>query len=202
MVIFEQNHIEKPDTMVHATAQRYCFFFQITESRRGLTSIQYMASGVFNQGLILMCGCSHAGHSLHNIKHRALNLQETQLLAIDFECDISRLHMVTIVEKLLKLTLRIKVIDNLFRHLDSCKHTRIFDYELLATHLGRRNTTERSMIAVTDILFKPDSDKLTKFFFVHSFFEFMPQNYTFFCIYARKIVNLQPKTVKTCFYEP
>ena len=58
-------------------------------------------------------------------------------------------------------------VTDFFCHLDTGQHARIFDDELLATQLCRRNTTERSMISIADIFFKPDSNKLTKFLFFH-----------------------------------
>ena len=109
----------------------------------------------------------YARHALHDIEHCALDLQQTQLLAIDLESDIARFHMIAVMQELLEPALGVEIVNDLFRHLYTGKYSRVLNNQLLTTHLGRRYTTERGMITVADILFKPNSNKLTKFFFFH-----------------------------------
>ena len=128
-----------------------------------------MATRVCNPALVLMRGRRYPRHSLHNIEHRTLDLQQTQFLAIHLKGYVSRLHMIAVVQELLETAFGVEIVNDLFRNLYTGQHTRILDNQLLATHLGSRNTTERGVITVTNIFLKPDSDQLTKFFFFHKF---------------------------------
>ena len=78
-----------------------------------------MTTRVSNQPLILIRRRRHTRHTLHDIKHRPLDLQQTQLLAVHLKRDIAGLHMVAVMQELLKAALGIKIIDNLFRHFHS-----------------------------------------------------------------------------------
>ena len=186
MVVFEQNHVKQADTVVHTAAKQHRLFLQITQSRCRLTCVEHVATGVLNQALILMRRGRDTRHTLHDVEHRALDLQQTQLLAIDLKGHIARLHMSAILEELLYLTFRIEIVDDFFRYLHASKHTGVLDDELLTTHLRRRNTTERGVVTVADILFKPNSNKLTKFLFIHEFNDFR-------CKSSKKFAYMQKK---------
>ena len=168
MVVFQEDHIKQSDTMVHTSAKHDCFFLQVTQTRRGLTGIKYVAAGVLNEGLVFMRGGRHTRHALHDIEHRALDLQQAEFLTIYLEGYIARFDMIAIMQELLKAALGIKIVNDLFGYFHTGEYTGVLDDQLLTTHLGRRNTTERSVVTITDVLFKPDSNKLTKFLFVHS----------------------------------
>ena len=128
----------------------------------------------------------HTGHSLHNIEHGSLNLQQTQFFSIHLKRDIAGLHMVAIVQELLKTTFGVKIIDDLLGHFYACQHSGILDNELLTTHLHRRNTTERGMVTIAYIFLKPNSNKLTKFFFFHNFNDLR-------CKISKKFAHVQKK---------
>ena len=110
----------------------------------------------------------YAGHTLHDIEHRTFDLQQAEFFTVYLKSDVTGLDVITVMQELLKAAFGIKIINDLFGYFDTGEHTGILDDQLLATHLGRRNTTERSVVTVADVLFKPDSNKFTKFLFVHS----------------------------------
>ena len=153
--------------MVHSAAESDCLFLQIAQAGRRLTGVEHMATGILDERLVLMRRSSYAGHTLHDIEHRALYLQQTQFLSVHLKSDIPRLHMIAVMQELLKTAFGVEIVDDFFCHLDTGQHARIFDDELLATQLGRRNTTKRGVVTIADIFFKPDSNKLTKFLFFH-----------------------------------
>ena len=108
-----------------------------------------------------MGSCSDSGHTLHDIKHRALNLQQAEFFAIDAESDISGFDGIAIVQELLHAAFRVEVIDNLLRHLYTGNYSCIFDDKLLAAHLCWWDATEGGMVAVTNIFLKPKGNQFT-----------------------------------------
>ena len=127
MVVLEQNHVEQADSMVHASAERDRFLLQIAQSGRRLACIEHMATGVLDEALVLMRRSRYAGHTLHDIEHRTLYLQQTQLLAIDLKCHITGLDERTVLKELLHTAFGVEIVDNLFRHFHAGKHAGIFD---------------------------------------------------------------------------
>ena len=119
MVVLQEDHVEKTDTVVHTASEYYSLFLQIAQTRRRLTGVEHVATGVLDEGLILMRGGRYAGHALHDIEHRTLDLQETQLFTIDLESHVSGLHMIAVMQELLHTALRIEISDDLFRYLNT-----------------------------------------------------------------------------------
>ena len=146
--------------MVHAASQHHCLFLQITESGSGLACVQHMASRVGDEALVAMRGGGNTRHTLHDIEHRPLDLQQTQFLAIDFEGNISGLDQCTVLKVLLYSAFRVEIGDDFLRHLNTCEYAGVLDNQLLATLLRGRNTTERGVVAVANILLKPNSNQL------------------------------------------
>ncbi len=159
MVVFEQNHIEQADTVVHAAANLDRLFLQIAEPRRGLARIEDMATRVFDTTLVAMGGGGNARHALHDVEHGALNLQKAQLLAVNTECNIARLDRVAVVKQLLETTFGVEIADNLSGYVDAGNNAGVLNNELLATHLRGRYATKRGMVAVSDVLVEPDGNQ-------------------------------------------
>ena len=69
MVVLQQNHIEKTNTMVHATAKFHGLLFEHTHTRCGLARVENMTTGAGDTLHIFMCHRGDATHALHDIKH-------------------------------------------------------------------------------------------------------------------------------------
>ena len=153
--------------MVHTAAKGYGFFLEITQSGSRLTRVEHVALGIGNQTLVTVRRGGYAGHPLHDIEHRALDLQQTELLAIDAEGDVAFLHVIAVVQELLEPARGVEVVDDLLGYLHAGEDTLLLDDQLLAALGVSGDTTERGVVTVAYIFVKPDSDKLTQSFFFH-----------------------------------
>ena len=172
VIVLEQYHVKQPNTMVHTTSDGNSLFLEVTQTRSRFAGIEHVAFGIGNQTLVLVRGRGDTGHPLHDIEHCALDLQQTQLLAIHAERYIAGLDLIAIMQELLHPTFGVKVVDDLFRHLYTGDDTGVLDNKLLTAHLRRRNTTKRGMVAIANIFLKPEGNKFAQVLFFHDFTNF------------------------------
>ena len=126
-----------------------------------------MAARVLNKRLVAVGRGSDTRHALHDIEHGALNLQERQLLPIHSERHIAGLHRCAVLQVLLHAALRVEIADNLLRDLYARQDTFFFDNQLLTSHLSGRDTTERGMVTVAYVFFKPKRNQFAQFLCLH-----------------------------------
>ena len=159
VVVLEQNHIKETDAVVHAAADEHCLFLQVTQTWGGLAGVQHVATCTLDERLVAVRRGRYTRHALHDIEHGALNLQETELLAIDTKGNIAWLDMRAVFDELLHAALRVEIGDNLFGYFDTSNDTFFFYNQLLASHLCLGDTTERCMVAITNVFFEPDGNE-------------------------------------------
>ena len=75
MIIFQQNHVEQSDTMIHATTYLHSFFFEHTHARSCLAGIENASMQTFEFFHIPVSHRSDTAHALHHIEHKTLGLQ-------------------------------------------------------------------------------------------------------------------------------
>ena len=168
MVILEQDHVEQPYAVVHASAECHSFFLEVSQSRCRLACIQHVALCVGYQALVAVCGGGYAGHTLHDVQHRALNLQQTELLAIHAEGYVAFLHVVAVVQELLEAALGVEVVDDLLGYLHAGEYAFLLDDKLLAALCIGRDAAERGVVAVANIFVKPYCNQFAQTFFFHN----------------------------------
>ena len=76
MIVFQQNHVEQPDTMIYATANLYCHLFKDTHTGSCLTGIQYAGMSAFKFLRVFACHGRDTAHALHHVQHQAFGLKQ------------------------------------------------------------------------------------------------------------------------------
>ena len=74
MVVFEQNHIEKSDTVIYTSPYTHCLFFEYAHTRRCLAGIKHPGMQTLETRHVFMGNGSDTAHTLHDIEHRTLGL--------------------------------------------------------------------------------------------------------------------------------
>ena len=127
MVILQENHIKQPDAVVHTAADTHGFFLQVAQSGRGLAGVEHMATGVGYEALVAVGGRSDARHTLHDIEHGALDLQQAQFFAGDAERYIAGFDGVAVMQQLVHTAFGVEVPDDFLRHLNAGEYAGVFD---------------------------------------------------------------------------
>ena len=141
MVVFQQNHIEQPDTMIDAATNFNRFFFDHAQARSCLTRIQYACFRSFQCFDIFACRGCNTTHALHDIEHQAFRLQQRLYLTFDYESDIAFLHFGSVVDECRHFQIRIECVENTFSHFDPGQYAVFLHDQLALTHFRSRNTT-------------------------------------------------------------
>ena len=168
MVVLEQNHVEEAYTMVHATANLHSLLLKHTHTRSCLTGVENtcLGTGIDKSLLILVCHCGNTAHTLHDIQHKTLCLEQALCLTLHAHHDVARLNLCTVIDIHLYLKSRVKTMEHHLCHLYTCNDTRLLDEELTLTHGISRNTTQGGMITITDILCKTQvNESVGQFFY-------------------------------------
>lgn len=74
MVVFEQNHIEKADTVIYTSSYTHRLFFEYAHTRRGLAGIEHPGMQTIETCHVFMGNGSDTAHTLHDIEHGTLGL--------------------------------------------------------------------------------------------------------------------------------
>ncbi len=161
MIVLEQYHVEQPDTVVHSAADAHCFFLQIAQPRRGFARVKHMAARAVKEALVAVRRRGDARHTLHDIQHGALYLQERQFFAVHTERDVPRFDRRTVLQEYLHAAGRVETVDNLAGDGNACQYPFLFDNELAAARSVGGNTGQRSVVAVAYILLEPNIYQLS-----------------------------------------
>ena len=154
MVVLEQDHIEKSDTMVHSATYLHSFLFEHTHTWGSLAGIEHASLQAFQLSHILGSDSGNTTHALHDIQHSTLGLEQRLYTAFYHKGDISRLHMCTIVDKYGWLQLRVEFLKHLHGDIHACEDSFFFHNKLRFAHFIGRNAAKGGAIAVAYILSK------------------------------------------------
>ena len=127
VVIFQENHIEETDAVVHAAADADCLLLDHTQTRCRLASIEDARLRSFQRLDIFAGSRRDAAHTLHDVQHQTLSLQERLHFALDFEGDVAFLHLRAVVDKDRHLQLRVESVEDTFSHIDTGQDTVFLD---------------------------------------------------------------------------
>ena len=154
VIILQQNHIKESDTMVTTTTNLHGLLLQHTHTRRCLTGIQHTCLRTLQALHVLIRHRGDTTHTLHNVQHQSLRLQQRAHLTCHDHGDITFLHTRTIAHQHLHLHRGVKAAEHLFGNLHTCQNTVFLNQQMRFSHRVLRNTAQRGMVAIADILCK------------------------------------------------
>ena len=154
MVIFQENHIKKTNAMVHTTTNLYSLLLQHAKTWSCLTGIKDMSLCTLKTLYILSSHGSNATHTLHDIEHQTLCLEQRTGLTLYNHCNVTLLNMGSILKQHFYLHGRIETGKYLLCHFNTCQHTIFLDKQVALTHGVFWDTTQGCVVAITDILSK------------------------------------------------
>ena len=186
MVILDENHIEKTDTVIHTTTYTYSLLLHDAHTRSSLAGIKHTGISSLKLTYIVACHGRNSAHTLHHVEHETLSLQQRTHTTGNIHCNVALLHLCAILNEHLNLKRLVKTREDALCHLNTGKHTILLDKEHILSHSLGWNSRECSMVTVTDILGKCKIDKLIdKFvFYVHNNIYFL-RRYTIPVISAK-----------------
>ena len=154
VIVLEQNHIEKSDTMVHATADLHGLLFEHTHTGRGLAGIEHAGLGAFQTLHITVGHRGDAAHTLHDVKHQALCLKQRTYTSGNNHGDVTFLHTRTISHQYLHLHIRVEAMEHLLSHFHTGQNTIFLDQQMALAHSILGDAAKRSVVAISDIFGK------------------------------------------------
>ena len=160
VVVLEQYHVEQTYAMVGATAYLHGLLLKHTQSGSGLAGVEHACAGALKPLHITVGHGCNAAHSLHDIEHQALSLQQRAHLSRDNHSYVAGLHLASVAHEHLYLHRGIEAGKHFLGYFDTCQDA-FFLYEKMRTALSiLGNTTQCGMVAVADVLCKGQVDKL------------------------------------------
>ncbi len=154
MIVFQQNHVEQPDTMVRSTANFHCLFLDDAHTRSSLAGVQNPRSSTLDCLHILVGHGGYTTHSLHNVQHQPLCLQEAAHFSRHDKRHITRADMSTILYHHLYLEALVKTFEYPLRQLHASQYAFLLYQKSGFPHSILGNTTQCGVVAVTYILRK------------------------------------------------
>ena len=152
MVVFQKDHVEQADTMVHTATDAYGLLLDHAHTRCCLAGIEHMGLGAFQLLYIFAGGGGDTTHALHDVEHQTLGLQQRLYLALHYESDVAFLHLCAILDEDGHLQLRIEGLEDTASHLYAGQYAVLLDDQLALAHLRSGNATERGVIAIAYVL--------------------------------------------------
>ena len=154
VVIFQENHVEQPDTVVHAASDFHSRLFQHTHARGRLTRVQHTGMRSLQPLHVLIRHGGNAAHALHDVQHQALRLQQAPHPSRDNHGHVARLHVRPVLDEHLHFHVRIEATEHFLGDFYSGQHAFFLDEQLGFSHGIRRNTAERSVVSIAYVLGK------------------------------------------------
>ena len=159
VIVLEENHVKESDAMVDAATDLDGSLLQHTHPRCGLARIEDAGMSAFETLNVLMRHRGDARHTLHDIQHEALGLEEALHLARDNHGDVSRFDVGTIIDKDLYLHGRVKTMEYLLGDFHTSQDAFLLDEEFALAHSISGDATEGGMVTITDVFGKGQVDK-------------------------------------------
>ncbi len=166
MVVLDENHVEEADTVVAASADAHCFFFEHTHAGSGLAGVEHLGLETFETLLVFRGLSGDAAHALHDVEHHAFCLQEGAHRALDLKGYVAGFHMGAVVDIDRHLQFRVEFLKYFAGNLDSGKYSFLLDNETLHSTLVGGNGAQGGVVAVAYVLCKRERQKVVdKFIF-------------------------------------
>ena len=166
MVVLEQDHVEESDAVVTATADLHGLLLEHTHAWGGLAGIEHTGAGALEALHVSVSHGGDAAHTLHDIEHEALCLQQGAHASADNHGDIALLHAAAVAHQHFHLHLRVETAEHLLGHFHASQDAILLDEQMATAHGILWDAAERGMVAVADILGKRQvNQSVDKFFY-------------------------------------
>lgn len=168
VVVFQQYHVEKPYTVVHASANAHGFLFKHSHARRSLTGVEHTGIGacVYQRLLVAVGHGGDAAHALQEVEHEPLGLQQTLLLSADAHHYIAGAHMGSVVHQHRHLQRGVEAMEDFLRHALAGKDAFFLNHKVTLAHCVGRDAAKGGMVAVLYVLGKGEVDETVGKFFL------------------------------------
>ena len=120
MVVLQQNHVEETDAVVAAAANLHGLLLQHTHTWRRLAGVKHTGTSALQPFDIPVGHRGDTAHTLHDIQHQALRLQQRTHTSRHNHSDVAFLHAATVAHQYLDLHLRVEAVEHLLGNLDTC----------------------------------------------------------------------------------
>ena len=127
--------------MVYATANLDCHLFKHSHTRSGFTCVENMCTSTFYTLYITMGHCGNTAHTLHDIEHKALCLQQRPYLASYNHCDIATMNLGSIIDEYFYNHSWVEAGKNFLGNFYTGKDSIFLDEEMRLTHSIFRDAT-------------------------------------------------------------
>ena len=155
--------------MVAAAANLHSLLLQHAHARRRLARIEHAGLGALQALHVAVGHRGNATHALHDVQHQALGLQQRTNLARDNHGNVALLHARTILHQYLDLHIRVETPEHLLGNLDTGQDAVFLNQQMALAHSILRNTTQRGVVAVANVLGKREVNQpVNKFFDIHA----------------------------------
>ena len=145
--------------MVHTAANLDCLLLKHTHTRSGLACVEHVCLCALKTLHILGCHCGNAAHALHNVKHKALCLEQRAHLAGNHHSDVALLDVCSIVDEHFHLHSGVETCEHALCHLNTSEDAILLNQQVRLAHSCIRNTTKGCVVAIAYILCKREVDK-------------------------------------------
>ena len=151
MVVFQENHIEKPDAVVLPSSDPDGHLFEHPHPGGGLPRVEHFGFQPPEPVGIDGGLGGHAAHPLHEVENHALGLQQGDQVPFDIKGDLAGFDPVAVVQYPLERHGRIEPPEDAFGHLDAGQHAGLFDEEFHPPAPVGGDGAERGVVAVADV---------------------------------------------------
>ena len=156
VVVLQEYHVKEPDAMVHAAANLHGLLLQHAHAWSGLARIEYtrLCTSIDECLLIFVRHRGYARHTLQDVQHQALRLQEALLPTLHAHHDVAGLYVRPVFDIYFHLQLRVETVEHLFGYLHAGKDAFFLYQQLALPHLVGRDAAQGGMVTVTNVLGK------------------------------------------------
>ena len=121
MIVFQENHIEQTDSMIAASPYLHGLLLQHAHAWCSLASVQHPSSSTFQTLHVSVGHGGNATHTLHDVQHETLGLEQRANPSAHNHGNIAFLHTASIGHEYLNLHLRIEASEYLLCNLYASK---------------------------------------------------------------------------------
>ena len=160
MVVFQQNHVEEPDAVVHPAAYLHGSLLEHAHARGGLAGVEYAGVQTLEP---LHIAAGHGGdtaHALHHVEHEALGLQQRLDTPLDYKSHIAGFHLGTVFDIDGHLQLGVEAVEYLAGYLYTGQYAGLLNQQFRFSHGRCGYTTQGRVVSVAYILGKCQVDQL------------------------------------------
>ena len=154
VIVFEEYHVKKSYAMVAAATNLHGLLLQHTHSWCGLAGIEHTTSGALQPLHVFIGHSGDATHTLHDVEHESLGLQQGAHTTRDNHGDVALLDTSAVTHEHLDLHIWVEATEHLLGNLHTSQNAVFLDEQMRLTHRILGNTTQGSMVAVADVLGK------------------------------------------------